>query len=147
MNGDFLYELSDNLRSSDDMIFRKSVFIKYKNSTKANYCKGIFLFESGLKYIDKNKINCFDSLISYKIRYSTNWINDSIHKYYNTVSSEEILINKNKYKKINLNIKVLYIGKHYHYVLKRGKRRKRKIKTYIVYDWGMQNPRTSPYDK
>jgi hypothetical protein len=129
--GNFAYESDDELRSLDDMIYRKSaIVIASKDRIRCN--NSIFIFETRIPVIDFSNFNEDEKG---KIKEASNFFNDSLHKLFQTKNTKTILHKGFEYKLFNMKFKCLYLGKLEHSIRRNNKFLKRKINTYLIYDF------------
>lgn len=129
--GNFAYESDDKLRSIDDMIYRKSaIVISSKDRIRCN--KSIFIFETSIPVIDFSNFNEDEKE---KIKEASNFFNDSIHNLFKTKNTKTIFHKGFEYKIFNMKFKCLYLGKLEHSIRRKNKFLKKKINTYLIYDF------------
>ena len=130
-DGDFAYEADDKLRSLDDMIFRKSaiVFVS-KDRIKCN--NSIFIFETSTPSID---FSSFNEKEIEKIKEASNYFNDSIHDLLKAKETKTILHKGFEYKVFNMKFMCLYLGKLEQLIRRDNKFLKKKMHTYLIYDF------------
>lgn len=124
--GVFLYEISEEARSLDDMIFRKrGIVFQYDNEPL--YRQGLFLFE-------ENK----DSMIKEiygdckKLDYYSTFLSDSVHTFLDAIHGPIVEYNKILYKKLSLSIEAIPLGHQKVYFYQNSCIREELIPNFIV---------------
>lgn len=129
--GNFAFELDDRLWSLDDMIFRQSVLIPFSEG-KVQCNNSIFVFEESIPDLDISDLNEDEKK---KVKNATNWLNDEFRNLFKTKNTKIIRHKGFEYKIFKIKFKCLYLGKLEHFVRKNNKFSKKKISTYLIYDF------------
>jgi hypothetical protein len=126
IEGEFLYELSDDSRSSGDAIYRARAIV-FQFDDQPRYDIGLVLFgwpheEAFQKTYNRNG----------RSEYLSNPFNDSLHVMLDKAEGKCFEINGLKYKKLELKMEVIPLGSHTVFVNSGGNSGKNTVPLFLA---------------